>query len=835
MHYTYRIGLVASLTLATFAPLGLAQTATPPPPTTTTTTTTTAPSAAQVSGAPAPTTPASTEAAIQMEKYQVSDVPIDQQILPTARPFTSVFGTEDNILDVPRNVTIISRAQMDAIDIQDTTQFSKLTSSSYTDSNFGSPSNPSIRGQSSDVFMNGMRQRIGESGDGMPIDFNIVESVNIVPGPATAVQGASAYVGGFVDMISKQPFFDSNKTTISYTVGSYDTNRWTIDTGGPISPTLAYRFSYSGEDSDGYWYDWIKETTSFYGAVTWRPTKDYEVFVMSKAFWADYRENFGINRPTQALISNGLYIPGTNVDGGTMAGPGNVQNAINVGGGPGGGDVIDFGAPVPVDYHETAQGPASHAHGMEYNTQVIQTLALSTDIKVVNNTMFSYTKRDTFNSDGYSEIIDPSWFVDNRTGVIISKPYVTINTGLEEKYQSTRAYDDFFFEPVNVWDLSNAALRSDINSYLSVNGPGGFLGVPTPGFENRYSTPALGTFGPGSGNGGGMYFDLNDDTNDSDEEEISPYFQATWKLSDSWNLITGARLDVMHVQSRDPLNTAASASIEVGEPNANISIVDKLNPFVSTYLTYNYSQNYTGDLADGGGFGLYADALGNPTIPRSLFSEQSQLVELGAKFQLDNNRLFISNDVFTQSRQSKPQGSPVIEYQFYGYELSINYQPNKQFFATLGYSWINGSSPVTAATFPFQGYDGNQLPGGPPIPQDEGGTAPQQSSGRLRAPGQPLDTFNALASYTFPCGFGIESNVLVTSPMNNDYQGYLVIPTQYSVDAEVFYKMKRWEFRLSGTNVTNQHNWEPSVATYALEGIVPLPGTEVFGTVKFKF
>ena len=149
-----------------------------------------------------------------MEKFSVNDVPIEQQILPTARPFTSVFGTEDNIIDVPRNVTIISRAQMDAIDIQDTTQFSKLTSSSYTDSNFGSPSNPSIRGQSSDVFMNGMRQRIGESGDGMPIDFNIVESINIVPGPATAVQGASAYVGGFVDMISKQPFFDATKGVV---------------------------------------------------------------------------------------------------------------------------------------------------------------------------------------------------------------------------------------------------------------------------------------------------------------------------------------------------------------------------------------------------------------------------------------------------------------------------------------------------------------------------------------------------------------------------------------------------------------------------------------------
>ena len=135
----------------------------------------------------------------------------------------------------------------------------------------------------------------------------------------------------------------------------------------------------------------------------------------------------------------------------------------------------------------------------------------------------------------------------NRTTVSASQKDVykrQINTGLEEKYQSTRAYDDFFFEPVNVWDLSNPSLRPDINSYLSQNGPGGFLGVPVPGFENRYATPALGTFGPGSGNGGGMYFNLNNDTNDSDQEEVSPYFQATWKLSETWNLVTGARLDI---------------------------------------------------------------------------------------------------------------------------------------------------------------------------------------------------------------------------------------------------------------------------------------------------
>src|SRR5208337_689159 len=123
------------------------------------------------------------------------------------------------------------------------------------------------------------------------------------------------------------------------------------------------------------------------------------------------------------------------------------------------------------------------------------------------------------------------------------------------------------------------------------------------GFQDRYATPSLGSFGPGSGNGGGLYFNLNNDTNDSDAESIAPYFQATWKLSESFNLVTGARLDVIHAQTRDPFYPA-SASIEAGEPNMNISLVDKITPGFTTYVTYNYSQNYTDDLADGGGFGL---------------------------------------------------------------------------------------------------------------------------------------------------------------------------------------------------------------------------------------
>jgi catecholate siderophore receptor len=804
MNYTTRISSVAALSLGALLTLARGQVANPPAPA----------DATPAKDLPAATTPGEPE--VQMQQYNVNDVPIAEQILPTSRPFASVYGFDDDILSIPRNVTIVSRAQMDAIDMQDVTQFSELTSSSYTDSNYGSAANPSIRGQTADNFINGMRQHVGYAGEGMPIDFNSVESINIVPGPATAVQGASGYVGGYVDMITKQPFFDGTHGFASFTAGSYGTYRWTLDQGGPITPKLAYRFSYSGEDSDGYWYQAIRQTTQVYGALAYRPNSAYDLLLTVSAFWADYQENFGIDRPTQALISNGLYQSGTNVNNGTMAGPGNLQNALNIGGGPNGTDVIAWGPVVPVDYREIVQGPAGHTHGQEYNWQAIQTFKVSTDLKVVNNTYYSYLKRDIFNSDGYNEIDDPTWFIDNRTEMLFTLGKSELNVGLEERYLHVLEYTNFFFQPVNVWDLSSTAYRSDINYTLSTYFPETYGNAPIPGWPGRVGTQGI----------------VNNDSNQSDSESVSPFIQGTWNVTPRLALDGGARMDFMHMAVKDPLTPDTSADLGVGEPNANLSLVYKVTPTVSTYATVNYSENYTGDVADGGGFSLYTDAnTGLAALPRGLFSEESTLLEYGWKFLTDDSKLFVTTDVFHQTRQNKPQGQPVINYIFYGFEISANYQPNRNFFATVGYSWINGYLP--ASSFPYQSYDTQQIPGGPPDPNTDPGA--YQATGNLRAPGQPLDLANALAQYTFDNGIGLEVNGVLTSPMNNDYYGYLVIPWQYSVDATVSYKTKNWQIRVTGSNLTNQHNWQPQVPTYALEAIVSQPAFECLVTLKYKF
>ncbi|MDI1320151.1 MAG: TonB-dependent receptor, partial [bacterium] len=711
--------------------------------------------------------PAAKEEILELDKFSVRGVAPEQQIMPTSRPFNSVFGTDDNIIDVPRNVTIISRQQLSDINISSVLDFAKLTSSSYTTTNFGAPSNPSIRAQTADLFINGVRGRITSNGNGLPLDFNSVESVNIVKGPATAVQGASMYVGGFVDLVTKRPYFDGFKGSVSATIGSYSQKEWTIDVGGPVSKELAYRFSYSGTDSKGFWWDYYNKNHSLYGALIFRPTEKYEVFFNASASFYRYTENWGMNRPTQALIDHLLYITGTNVNGGTAATAADPQNAKNVGGTTVVGNTIAFGAAVPISRHNRLLKPSNHSVGREFNMQAIQTFLAGPDLKVVNNTFWSYTARNTLSTYYYSEIIDPSWFAENRTEFIITKPFVSLNAGLDLRYQRTLAYDDYSFEPANAWDLTKD--HNFIDVYKSVNFPApNFFDfgadIPVPGWPGRY----------------GIAGTANGDTNDSHGTTFGPFAQATWKVSGKLNLVTGARFDYLKAHVREPLkSTHPTADISITNPNYNASLVYKMSDTASAYVTYNYSKNISGAVGNGGGITGWNGA--GTALDKENFQQPATLFEAGTKYALLKGQLFFNLAYFQQKRTAKTTSSTsIVEYKTKGVEVELNYQPNKHLYATASYSYIDAKT----AGFQFQyGMFGgtSELTGGEAIT-----FAPE-----TRTSGVPRSSFNGLVSYTFDNGFGFSTNALVTSPINNNVAATLVIPWQYEIDASLNYKIRK--------------------------------------------
>lgn len=735
---------------------------------------------------------------VQMEKVEVGGVPIEKQILPTSRPFQSVFGTNDNIVDVPRNVTIISRQQLNDISISDVRDFSKLTSSSYTTTNFGAPANPSIRGQSADMFINGVRSSITSNGNGIPLDFNAVESVNIVKGPATAVQGTSMYVGGFVDLVTKRPFFDTTKGYVSYTIGSYGKNRWSLDVGGPLSKTLAYRVSYSGEFSNGYWEDWYKRTQSLYSAMTWRPNERYELFINSTVYYGDYTENWGINRVTQDLIDNLRYVTGIN-NNNAPAAPSDPQNSANV---KGGGNSLAIGPTVTLNRHLRLLKPGNNSIARTANLQAIQTLKLQPDLTLKNTTFASLTKRDTLSTYYYSEIIDPSFFAENRTEFIWETEKFSINTGLDLRYQRTKAYDDYFFEPANVWDLTRDHQYIDV--YNSTAFQTGGKGFAVPGWIGRYAQPGL----------------FNGDTNDSWGVTVGPFLQSTWKFNDKFSLVAGGRYDFVRAHVREPLLPPfPTATINVADPNVNGSVIFKPTPSSSVYATYNYSENTSGAVGNGGGITGWNGA--GTALDKESFRQPSTLFEVGSKYALMGNKLFLNFAGFNQKRTAKSTSSTVInEFRYKGVEAEMNFQPNKALFATLSYSYIKATQSP-----PFQSDGGISL-----LP-----TQGINYSGSGRVSGLPKHLINGLISYRWSNGFGVSANTLITSSINNNFAGTLVIPSQYSIDLTATYTTKKWDYRLTLLNATNEKNWAPPNAVYGNASILALPGTELEITVRFKF
>jgi outer membrane receptor protein involved in Fe transport len=748
---------------------------------------------------------------VELDALEVTDVPIEENIMPTSRPFDSVFGTPASIVETPRNVTIISRAQLDSIAIQDVRDFAKLTSSSYTRSNFGAPGNPDIRGQYGDVFINGMRERTTSNGNGMPIDFNAVESVNIVKGPATAVQGASAYVGGFVDLVTKRPYFDKARGEAYATIGSYGIYRFGVDFGRPVSDKLAYRISYSGDESDGYFYDSYSKKHSLYAGVTFKPNDTYELFVNAQAFYAEYTENFGVNRPTQNLIDNGLYRTGININNGAGATPSDPQNSQYVTSGfP--ANVMQWGPEVELDRRLRLLRPGDNSMGRNFKLQAIQTFKTAPDLTIVNNTLFTYTRRDTFSSYYYTEIIDPAWTAETRLELQKSMEKGWLNGGIAFRYTDVKAYNDYFFEPAAVWDITRD--RNFINVYNSVNFPGfgsAFAGGPVPGWPGRYGSSQL----------------VNGDSNISSSGSWSPFVQSTWHLSDAFDIVAGGRVDFLHVRTRDPFTAGTERTIDVSLPNVNVSAVYKFTPDVSAYATYNYSENTSGATGNGGGFaGLAEDGAGGYFLAKSLFTQPSELFEVGAKASMLEDKLFLGAAVFEQTRQNKPQNSPVVTYRYRGFEIEANYQPTRRLFLTASYTLIDGSLP--AANTGFEAI--NVSPVAAPEVQ-----ANSQTTGRVTVQGMPRNQFNALAQYKFDNGFGFSLNGTYHTEVNNNWAGTIVIPSQYEFDGSVFYAKDSWNVRLTVMNLTDEENWSPPNGTYGNESIVAEEGIRGELTFSYRF
>ena len=72
-----------------------------------------------------------------LDEIVVNGIRRGDLIMPTTVTSDSAYGLDLGVMDTPRNNTVLSKAQLDALDVQNPGGFSSLTSSAYSDASFG--------------------------------------------------------------------------------------------------------------------------------------------------------------------------------------------------------------------------------------------------------------------------------------------------------------------------------------------------------------------------------------------------------------------------------------------------------------------------------------------------------------------------------------------------------------------------------------------------------------------------------------------------------------------------------------------------------------------------
>ncbi|MGB0414830.1 MAG: TonB-dependent receptor [Coraliomargarita sp.] len=756
----------------------------------------------------------------ELEEYVVtSEHSPDYSVLPNDHLFSSVYGNEMGILDTPRNITIISKTQLEAISLKDPRDFTKLTTSSYTGSNFGAPTTPSIRGQIADTLINGMRKGMSINGNGMPLNMNSVESVNILKGPPSIMIGATQYVGGYVDLITKRPTW-TNEGQASISADTEGLRKANIDQNFVLSDTVAARFSITGENTDDYyWDDFKRKTFAFYGAVDWQPNERYKLELMSEYFYADYTENWGINRPTQDLIDHNRYVTGT-----TPVPPGGFL------------DTVETTGIVKIDREARLHGAGDDSEGDYASFQAIQTFTPDSDLKILNNSLFQYRDRDTYSSYQYSEVLSDNWRFENRTEVQTSQEFLgflhNLNVGAAFSYQDVWAVNDFYHEPANAWDLVNDSY-SDIGVIDDV--VFGFNAFPIYGEKARGQL----SWRPGSPSAtyanADVYAVGNGDSNDSQTTTVGIFMQDQVDLDQHWSLLLGGRLDYVYAESADPMFNDMIRYLRTQDPgvdltglkrhedshgdfvpNANLGLVYKVTPVQRLYFNYNYSESIP--IGAGGGvpleFSFDPSSPENGKLNEDAFDIQSELFELGYKSSWLDNTVFFTANIFYQTRTEQVSEGDDQEIEAQGFESEFHYQPTEKFYIVAGYSYIDSitKNGLSATRTPI-----DEVPsvGGSYTIND----FVSFSNYDADTPGVPDHIINGLVAYQFTQNLTVTLGLVITSEIDlafnvpgdktstGDPLRSAEIPWQYSVDLGFRYTLDRWEAALYVLNATDEENW----------------------------
>ena len=808
----------------------------------------------------------------------------DGNVLASPSTNNSAYGGEGrDILDTPRSVDQLTSATLEDDQIRDIHDLARATSSSQGPNTLGLQSLPIIRGQEGEVFVNGIRRETGNNGYGLPLSFNSVEQIDVVKGPASPVFGPTQRVGGYINLITKQPFLDEWHGEVNGSYGSYDAKRYQVDFGGPIiKDKLGFRVSFEQEDDGSYYRNVYFQSIDVFAALTWKPSDNFRVDLNTEYYKVyHYSDIAGINRPTQALIDNDTYITGRGVS--PYTGPIDPTTGLPTPSTiPGPFSVTSPTGTTTIHHDAVFVDPEDFSNTQTIISEATATYRVTNGFNIVNRIYYQDLNKATINQNSFRELLPEDHSFEDRLefNVDFDTPIGSrtaqfappTKSGKDEKDAKAVAQElpllDFKFKGTYGFDFryladtgfsqfnTEADDANDLTQPLSLTRvppavvlqlgklgvgivPGAATYVPAPGFGKDILVSPGGTY---LNPDGSVLTYGNNDSNHTNEYQGGVFIQQNVTFTPWLFIDFGGRGDLVSITSTDPVPPSGYApardSIVFGQGAGNASLSIKPASFATIYGTYNFSESSSSSL--GGGYALSDNSLTTPN-----FHIRSDLFETGVKVSLFKNTLYGAVAVYNQTRDQRNVDGSSTKIDVRGVEVELTYQPNKNFYLTSSFSYLD---PHTVNGFLFQSA-GNVLDefddSAPNIVHGTGQGSPNLNGfagpGDLPLPGFPAYQGNGTISYAFDFGLGASLNAVVTSPFYNDIFYTVKIPTQYTLDAALFYKRKNYEVRLDVFNLTDQRNFSSvygsggSAGFFGSDDIFPELPIRFQGTVRLKF
>ncbi|HVU18418.1 MAG TPA: TonB-dependent receptor plug domain-containing protein [Candidatus Didemnitutus sp.] len=750
-----------------------------------------------------------------LDRYVVEGVPLEQSFNPLTRQTGAVMGDDRGPLDTPRAVSTITAGLLNERAIHGLADILEYSPGAYAPSSYGELTVPYIRGDVAESYVNGQRRTNNLYGF-LP-SFNGVEAVDVVRGAGSAVFGAGYLTGGYVNYQTKEPQF-TPQTTVTARLGtwtvdglSYLNESLQIDTTAPINNQLAWRLSYEGKGGDTFYQrnGDKDDREDLFGALTWRPHPGFKLDFNAQWMWQNTNETLGVNRVNQDLIDHDLYYTGLSADDPYNPGPIPATSAVK----------------LPWDATLLSKGDFAEAHVA--NAQLIATLEVSPDLTIINRTFAEHVNRERVYATAYLEFVRQNTF-ENRTEFHLKTDALglpqSIVTGAAVRLQQVLSFENYTNEYLYNFDITDPSRVFDQAAQF----PSSFFpGTPGPGGFEFFSP--LDPYVP------------TPETGDSRVWNPALFLQDDVTLTKRVHLMWGARYDAFYARARDPLpaagTTPASATANANAGSGDVSLMFRATPGSSYYITAQSTTSLHGNLG-GGGISLQSDGTIDPNDLRN----RSELLELGAKYSLAANQLFVGADAFDQKRSRTGLGDVHDDIEVRGIELEAVYQPDTRFSATFNATFQDGKY-IDASPYQlggrdiYAGYAAGRGPGG----QGTGDDSYSPFGDQVPVGDWPLLGFshvmlNGSVRYRWTNGFGLALDGQWQSRQRGNIDDQWHIPDQYTLNASISWQHGPWLVDVDILNLTNQHNWihngDPYTASILVLPELPLRAE---GYVKYRF